>query len=288
MNPFNLMTSAGTRDVIIEGTSASAGSNLEWVDPALAMTVANLRQAVQVQRILERDARGGTRFTELIKSHFGVTSPDARMQRPEYLGGYSQPINISQIHQTQATSAGVTPLGQVGAIGTAALDGNRNGFTTSFTEHCIVMGLVSVRADMTYQNRVDRMWTRRTRFDHYWPALAHIGEQAVLNKEIFYANGAVDNDVFGYQERYAEYRYKPSQVTGLFRSDVPTSLDAWHLAYDFSATPALNSTFIQEAPPLDRVVATPTEPKIIMDCWFDFQCARPMPMFGTPGMMDHF
>lgn len=287
--PFRFTTSAGTRDILKATPSATVDANIAWSNPQLEVTIASLRQAVQVQRIMERDARGGTRYTEILKAHFGVTSPDARLQRPEYLGGYSQPINISQIHQTQATQATITPLGQVGAIGTVALDGNRNGFTTSFTEHCLVIGLVSVRADMTYQNRVDRMWTRRTRFDFFWPALAHIGEQSVLNKEIYYsATPATDDGVFGYQERYAEYRYKPSQVTGLFRSDVPTSLDAWHLAYDFASTPALNSTFIQEAPPLDRVVATPTEPKIILDSWFEFTCARPMPMFGVPGMMDHF
>lgn len=288
-NPFNLMTNAGTRDVIIEGTSASTSNNLEWAEPGLAITINSLREAYQVQRIFERDARGGTRYTELIKAHFGVTSPDARLQRPEYLGGFSQPINISQIHQTQATSAGVTPLGQVGAIGTAMLDGGRNGFTQSFTEHCIIIGLISVRTDMTYQQRLDKLWSRKTRFDHFWPALAHLGEQAVLNKELYFAGiPATDDGVFGYQERYAEYRYKPSQVTGLFRSTSTAPLDAWHLAFDFAATPVLNSTFISEDPPIDRIVAVPTEPHFILDTWFELNCARPMPMFGTPGMSDHF
>lgn len=287
--PTRLATSSGTKDVLISNPSATASANLEWADPNLMATVNDLRNAVQVQRLLERDARGGTRYTELIRSHFGVTSPDARLQRPEYLGGFSQPINISQIHQTQATSAGVTPLGQVGAIGTVQLDGNRNGFTQSFTEHGCIIGLASVRADMTYQQRLDRMWTRATRFDFFWPALAHIGEQAVLNKELYWSGTpATDDAVFGYQERYAEYRYKPSQVTGIFRSASVAPLDAWHLAFDFAATPVLNATFIQEDPPLDRVVATPTEPKVILDCWFELQCARPMPMYGVPGMMDHF
>lgn len=287
-NPYNLKTNPGTLDVLIEGTSATTSANLQWSDPALAVTINNLRQAYQVQRILERDARGGTRYTEIIKSHFGVTSPDARLQRPEYLGGGSTPVNISQIHQTQRTDAGGTPLGQVGAIGTAALSGGDHAFTSSFTEHCLIMGFVSVRSDYTYQNRVDRMWSRQNRFDFYWPALAHIGEQAVLNREIYWADAAVDLETFGYQERYGEYRYKPSQVSGLFRSEAGASLDAWHLGFDFASTPALNDVFIQENPPLDRVVAVPTEPKFILDCWFQLQCARPMPMFGVPGMTDHF
>ncbi|AXH75176.1 MAG: major capsid protein [Microviridae sp.] len=272
-----------------------------WADPGLvadlssvaSVTINTLREAFQVQKILERDARGGTRYTELIKSHFGVTSPDARLQRSEYLGGHSQPINISQIHQTSGTAGAGgytdTPLGQVGAIGTAHLSGNANGFTSSFTEHCVIIGLVSVRAEMTYQHNINKMWSRSTRFDHYWPALSHIGEQAVLNKEIhFSGTPATDDAVFGYQERYGEYRYKPSMVTGLFRSSHPQSLDAWHLAYDFAATPALNATFIEENPPLDRVVAVITEPKFILDTWFELRCARPMPMFGVPGLMDHF
>lgn len=256
---------------------------------ATAATINTLRQAFQVQKILERDARGGTRYTELVKAHFGVTSPDARLQRPEYLGGFSQPINISQIHQTQATESGNTPLGQVGAIGTAVLDGNRNGFTSSFTEHCIIIGLVNVRSDMTYQQRLDRMWSRSTRFDFYWPALAHIGEQSVLSQELCFTGTATDDDVFGYQERYGEYRYKPSQVTGQMRSDATTPLDAWHLAYDFGGTaPVLNASFIVDNPPLDRVVAVPSEPKFILDAWFDLRTARPMPMFGVPGLIDHF
>ncbi|AXH77262.1 MAG: major capsid protein [Microviridae sp.] len=257
---------------------------------ASAATINTLRQAFQIQRILERDARGGTRYTEVIKAHFGVTSPDARLQRPEYLGGYSQPMNISQIHQTQRTDPGTgTPLGQVGGIGTAVLNGNQNGFTTSFTEHCLVIGLVNVRADLTYQNRVDRSWSRKTRFDFYWPALSHIGEQAVLNKEIhFTGTPTTDDGVFGYQERNGEYRYKPSMVTNLMRSNAPQSLDAWHLALDYDTTPVLNDTFIEDNPPLDRVVAVPSEPKVILDVWFDFRCARPMPMFGVPGLIDHF
>lgn len=292
VDPFVLQTNSGTKDVIISSTSATASNDLEWAEPNLVFTINELREAYQIQKIFERDARGGTRYTEIIRSHFGVTSPDARLQRPEYLGGGSQAINISQIHQTSGTAGAGgytdTPLGQVGAIGTAVLSGSDHAFTQSFTEHGYIIGLVSVRADMTYQNKVDRHWSRQTRFDYYWPALAHIGEQAVLNREIYFQDAAPDLQVFGYQERYGEYRFKPSQVSGLFRSEAGQSLDAWHLAYDFAAPPALNDLFIQENPPLDRVVAVPAEPKFILDTWFQLQCARPMPMFGTPGLSDHF
>lgn len=293
-NPFFLNTNMGTLDILKDSPVAVSNASLRWSDPNLMATVTSIREAFQIQKMFERDARGGTRYVEVLKAHFGVTSPDYRFQRPEYLGGGSQPINIAQIHQSSGTAPGGTgytdtPLGQVGGIGTAGLDGRRNGFTQSFTEHCIIIGLISIRADMTYQNRLERMWSRRTRFDFFWPALAHIGEQVVQNKELYWSGTqGTDDGVFGYQERYGEYRYKPSIVTGLFRSDNATSLDAWHLAFDFTATPALNSTFIEENPPIDRVVAVPTEPKIIMDAWFEFQCARPMPMFGTPGLVDHF
>lgn len=287
-DPRNLQSEGGTGYVLHGLPFIATRENATWADPALDFTIATLRQATQVQRLLERDARGGTRYTEVIRSHFGVTSPDARFQRPEYLGGFSQPLNISQVHATFTGGTGVQ-LGDVGGIGTCALDGDRNGFTSSFTEHVIIIGLCSIRADMSYQQRVDKMWTRSTRFDFFWPAFAHIGEQAVLNQEIrFDGNNSVDKLVFGYQERYAEYRYKPSQVTGLFRSGAVGSLDAWHLAFDYQTTPLLNGTFIEEDPPLDRVVAVPGEPKIIIDLWFELRCARPMPMFGVPGMMDHF
>lgn len=214
---------------------------------ATAATINQLRQAFQIQRLLERDARGGTRYTEIIKAHFGVTSPDARLQRPEYLGGGSSPVTFSPIAQTQATSAGVTPQGNLAAMATANLSGH--GFTQSFTEHGYVIGLVNVRADLTYQQGLERMWSRQTRYDFYWPALAHIGEQAVLSKEIYCTGAAEDNNVFGYQERNAEYRYKPSRVTGLFRSSAAQSLDAWHLSQEFATRPVLDSTFITENSP---------------------------------------
>jgi len=260
---------------------------------ATAATINSLREAFQLQRLFERDARGGTRYTEIIRSHFGVTSPDARLQRPEYLGGGSAVININPVTQTSSTDA-TTPQGNLAAFGTSS--GTGTGFTKSFTEHCVLIGMVSVRADLTYQRNLNRMFSRRTRWDFYWPALAHLGEQAVLNKEI-YAQGAtvtsgtdlVDDLVFGYQERYAEYRYKPSQITGKFRSDYsPTPLDFWHLGQEFSALPVLNDEFIVENPPVDRVIAVPSEPHFLFDSYFSLKCARPMPTYSVPGLIDHF
>lgn len=253
---------------------------------ATAATINQLRQAFQIQRMYERDARGGTRYTEIIQSHFGVTSPDARLQRPEYLGGGSVAINVNPIAQTSSTAAQVTPLGNLAAIGTAGMNGV--GFSKGFTEHCVLLGMVSLRADLNYQNGINRMFTRSTRFDFFWPALAHLGEQAVLNKEIFCQGSAVDDQVFGYQERYAEYRYKPSIVTGQFRSNFATPLDSWHLAQTFSTLPVLGSSFIQDDPPIDRIIAVPSAPHILFDSYFSLKCARPMPVYGVPGMIDHF
>lgn len=254
---------------------------------ATASTINVLRQAVQIQKIYERDARGGTRYTEIVKAHFGVTSPDARLQRPEYLGGGSTPVNITPIPQTSASNTQPTPQGNLAAYGTALA--NRHGFTHSFTEHGVILVLASVRADLTYQQGIDRMWNRRTRFEFYWPALAHIGEQAVLRKEI-YCTGVPANDdvVFGYQERYAEYRYKPSKITGVLRSAASGALDSWHLAQDFSVAPTLNAAFIEENPPLARCIAVPSQPQFIVDMYFKYRCARPMPVYGVPELMDHF
>lgn len=249
-----------------------------------ATTINALRQAFQLQRLLERDARGGSRYTEIVRSHFGVVSPDARMQRPEYLGGGSSSVNVAPIAQTSVTAA--TPQGNLAAMGTLRASGH--GFTKSFTEHCLIIGMVCVRADLNYQQGMNRMFSRRTRWDHYWPALAHIGEQAVLNSEIYCDGSANDAAVFGYQERYAEYRYKPSQITGLFRSTAATSLDIWHLAQKFNSLPTLNSTFISEEPPVDRVIAVTSEPHFLFDSFFQMKCARPMPVFGVPGLIDHF
>jgi len=251
---------------------------------ATAATINQLRQAFAIQKVLERDARGGTRYVELIKAHFGVTSPDFRLQRPEFLGGGSTRVNFSTVPNT--TDAGTDPQGTLAAYATASVDGI--GFTKSFTEHCTLLGLVSVSADLTYQQGLDRMWTRDTRYDFYLPALSHIGEQAVLNREIYAQGTSADTDVFGYQERFAEYRYANSKVTGAFRSNAATSLDVWHLAQDFGSLPTLGDTFIQDDPPMDRVVATPSEPKFIYDSYISLECARPMPLYGVPGFVDRF
>ncbi len=250
-----------------------------------AATINELRQAFQIQKLFERDARGGTRYTEVIKAHFGVTSDDARLQRPEYLGGGKTPISVTPIAQTSESLTG-TPQGNLAAIGTARMNGHA--FTKSFTEHCLIIGLVSVQADLSYQQGLPRMFSRQGRFDFYWPALAHIGEQAVLNKEIYLDGTANDEFVFGYQERFAEYRYKPSQITGKFRSNDPQSLDTWHLSQDFASLPALNASFIEDTPPVDRVIAVTNEPHYLFDSWFTLRCARPMPIYGVPGMIDHF
>jgi len=252
---------------------------------ATAATINQLRQAFQLQRLAERDARGGTRYIEIIRAHFGVTSPDARLQRPEYLGGGVSMVNVNAVAQTSSTDA-TTPQGNLAAFGTSVINGH--GFSKSFTEHGIVIGLVSLQADLTYQQGLNRMWTRDTRFDHYWPALAYIGEQAVRLDEIYAQGTSADDDVFGYQERYAEYRYKPSQITGAFRSNAATPLDAWHLSIDFASAPSLNSSFIEDAPPVDRIIAVNTEPHILFDSWFNYRCARPMPVYGVPGLIDHF
>ena len=252
---------------------------------ATAATINDLRESFQIQKLYERDARGGTRYTEIVQSHFGVTSPDARLQRPEYLGGGKDRINIHPISQTSSTDA-TTPQGNMSAFGTTGFGGH--GFSKSFTEHCVIVGLINVYADLTYQQGLNRMFSRQDRWDYYWPALAHIGEQAVLNKEIYADGSATDDEVFGYQERFAEYRYKPSLVTGQMRSSFAQSLDVWHLAQDFSSLPALNATFIEENPPIDRVIAVPSEPHIILDAYFDLKCARPMPTYSVPGLIDHF
>jgi len=292
--PTRLVATGGSAAVTLESSSGEGGP-LRWADAGLiadlsqatAATINSLRQAFQIQKIYERDARGGTRYTELIRAHFGVTSPDARMQRPEYLGGGSTPIQIHPVAQTSATGQyAATPQGNLSAFGTAIA--RAHGFSMSFTEHCVILGICSVRADLTYQQGLNRMWSRRTRFDFYWPALAHIGEQAVLSKEIYCDGSAGDDTVWGYQERFAEYRYKPSQITGQFRSQAAQSLDAWHLSQEFANRPVLDSTFIVENPPMDRISAVPTEPDLLFDAYFKVRCARPMPVYGVPGLIDHF
>lgn len=250
---------------------------------ATSISINDLRTSFQIQRMLERDARGGTRYIEILLSHFGVHSDDARLQRPEYLGGGTSRVNINPIASTVPTEG--VPQANLAAVGTGL---NRGGFQKSFTEHGIIIGLVSARADLTYQQGIDRFWSRQTRYDFYWPALSHLGEQAILGKEIYYAGAASDELVWGYQERFAEYRYKPSRVTGLFSSGADASLDVWHLAQDFQALPPLNASFIRDNPPIDRVIAVPSEPHFLLDMWFDLKCDRPMPIYSVPGLIDHF
>jgi hypothetical protein len=263
------------------------------VTNADALTINSLREAFQLQRMLERDARGGTRYTEIIRSHFGVISPDHRVQRPEYLGGGSMSINVDPVIQTSSSDS-TSPQGNLAAY--AASGAYKHGFSHSFVEHCTLIGLCCVRADLTYQQGIPRMFSRQTKYDMYWPTLAHLGEQAVLNKEI-YAQGSsvtngdgsvIDDGVFGYQERFAEYRYGHSKITGKMRSTDPQSLDIWHLSQKFEELPSLNQEFIEENPPVDRVVAVTDEPQFIMDVFFDLKCARPMPTYSVPGYIDHF
>ena len=273
-------------------TSVGAAGNELYADlaDATAATINQLRQAFQIQKLLERDARGGTRYTEIVRSHFGVTSPDARLQRPEYLGGGTSRVNINPV--VASTSSLVTAprqndIGDTGAFSTTSID--NHGFTKSFTEHSIILGFANVRADLTYQQGLNRAWSRQTRYDFYWPSLAQIGEQAVLNKEIYADGSSADEDVFGYQERYAEYRYKPSIITGAFRSNYTGTLDSWHLSQEFASLPTLSDAFITDDPPMERVlIAGATEPDFIFDSYFKLKCVRPMPLYGVPGMIDHF
>lgn len=267
------------------GAGTYSGYNFADLSTATAATINSLRQAFQIQKLYERDARGGTRYTEIVRSHFGVVSPDARLQRPEYLGGGSSTVNIHPIAQTSSTD-GTSPQGNLAAMGTVTASGH--GFTKSFTEHCVLIGMVCARADLNYQQGLNRMFSRQTRWDFYWPALSHIGEQAVLNKEIYAKADANDALVFGYQERYAEYRYKPSVITGQFRSTAAGTLDLWHLAQKYDALPQLNAAFIEENPPIDRVIAVPAQPHFLFDSYFSLQCVRPMPVYSVPGLIDHF
>lgn len=251
-----------------------------------AATINSLRMAFQMQRLLEKDNRSGTRYVEILRSHFGTISPDARLQRPEYLGGSSTLFMVNTVEQTSATGSGDTPQGNLSAF---AVAGSKiHGFTKSFVEHGYIIGFVSVRADLNYQQGLHRLWSRSTRYDFYFPVLAHLGEQAILNKEIYAQGTDEDNAVFGYQERWAEYRYKPNQITGKFRSQYAQSLDVWHLAQDFSELPKLNSEFIVDNPPVDRVIAVQDEPQFLLDAYYKMYDVRPMPMYSVPGFIDHF
>ncbi len=305
MGTVTIKRANASTGAIWSNSESAADEDMEWVTPNLAVvksaaeqgyadlsdataaTINQIRQAFQIQKLYERDARGGTRYTEILRSHFGVVSPDQRLQRPEYLGGGTSPIGITSVPQTSETNT--TAQGNLAGYGVSAQSGI--GFSKSFVEHSIIIGLCSVRADLNYQQGLPRMFSRLTRWDFYWPALAHLGEQAILNQEI-YAQGSADAPAdiaaFGYQERFAEYRYKPSQITGQMRSNYATSLDTWHLAQDFASLPVLDDTFIQENPPISRIVAVTSEPEILLDAFFSYKCARPMPTYSVPGLIDHF
>ena len=276
----------------LSGTAMNYQSGLYAdLSTATAATINQLRQSFQIQKLLERDARGGTRYTEIIRSHFGVISPDSRLQRPEYLGGGTTVVNISPIAQTSATgqTGATTPLGNLASMGTALA--HNHGFTQSFTEHGVILGLVSVRADLTYQQGLHKMWSRSTRYDFYFPAFAMLGEQSILNKEIYVTGDTSDSSVFGYQERWAEYRYNPSRISSLFRSTASGTIDGWHLAEKFTSVPTLSASFIQSTPPVARVVAVGAAAngqQFIFDSFFDVKKARPMPMYSVPGLIDHF
>ena len=302
-----LFSAAGNNSPVvmneIGGSGAMTGGIAEWLDPnlnadltaATAATINALREAFQIQKLLERDARGGTRYTEILRSHFGVISPDARLQRPEFLGGDSIPVIINPVAQTSGTAPGGagysdTPQGNLAAFGQSS---GRAGFVKSFTEHSYIIGLIMARADLSYQQGLHKMWTRKSRFDFYWPALAHLGEQPVYNQEIYAQDGTITGDtgnlgVFGYQERWAEYRYAPSKITGKFRSNATGTLDAWHLAQNFTSLPVLNETFIHESPPVKRITIVQDEPEFLFDSHFRIECTRPMPTYSVPGLIDHF
>lgn len=270
----------------LPGSSWLSKSAYADLDSSSIFTINSLRTAFQMQKFYERLARGGSRYTEVLRSFFGVVSPDARLQRPEFLGSFTKMMNINPIAQTSSTND-TTPQGNLSAYGVTGA--KFHGFTKSFVEHGYVFGFCCARADLTYQQGINRMWTRSTVYDWYWPTFAHLGEQAVLLKEI-YATGNTeqDNSVFGYQERYAEYRYKPSVICGKFRSNIKGNLDVWHLSQYFETAPKLNPEFIEEDVPIGRIIAVPSEPQFLIDIGFKYTTVRPMPMFGTPGLVDHF
>ncbi len=259
-------------------------------DGKYALTTINqLRLAFQIQKLYERDARGGSRYIEILKSHFGVTSPDARLQRPEYLGGNRVPININQVIQQSGTGSGSsTPQGTV--VGMSQTTDSHADFIKSFTEHGFIIGVMVARYDHTYQQGLDRLWSRKDRFDYYWPVFANIGEQAVKNKEIYAQGNAEDDEVFGYQEAWADYRYKPNRVTGEMRSAYTQSLDVWHLADDYSSRPSLSDSWIREDKTnIDRVLAVTSEVsnQFFADIYIQNRATRPMPMYSIPGLIDH-
>lgn len=299
-----LRTDPGSgKEIVYEGTNLGQNKPVSWGDPnlqidlsggggtadlssATATTINELRNAIAVQQVYEKDMRGGTRYRELLLAHYGTTLDDGRAQIPEFLGGTTCQVTIEGVVQTSGYGTGIhQQQGDLAGIAFTSKQGR--GFTKTFTEHAMIIGFASARADLNYQQGLHKQFSRRDRFDFYYPDFANLGEEAVLNKEIYAVGGATpgqDSGVFGYQERYAAYRYSPSLITGRFRSTQPNNIDIWHLAQDFSALPALGASFIEENPPIDRVVADTTEPELLLDCFFEYKCARPMPLFGVPGL----
>ena len=290
------VSNGSVRSTTPAGTSETFSNDVAPVNLDAVVSGASidaLRTAFQIQKLLWRDANGGTRYTEILRSHFGVVSPDARLQRPEYLGGKRTPITMNQVLQQSAAENEPTPLGNTGAY-SKTVD-SFDGFTKSFTEHGYLIGVCCVRTDHTYQNGINRLWSRRDRFDFYYPELANIGNQPVFNKEIYVDfNNSVNDEVFGYQEAWAEYRYRPSYVTGAFRSNYPGgSLDSWHYADYYDTTPALSAEWIEEPTEnLNRTLAVTSSEdnheQILLDMFFDLKTTRPMPMYSVPGLVDHF
>nr|DAL46169.1 MAG TPA_asm: Capsid protein [Microviridae sp.] len=283
---LDMSVANGTADA--SHATADASKAVVDLSSATAITINSLRSAFALQRFYEKDARGGTRYTEIIRSHFGIISPDARLQRSEYLGGDSTPIMFNPVQQTSSTDT-TSPQGNLSAY--ALMSTRVHGFNKSFTEHGIVIGLCNIRTDLSYQQGINKTWLRQTREEFYWPTFAHLGEQAILNKEIYAQGTESDNQVFGYQERYAECRYHPSIITGKMRSTYAQSTDVWHFAQKFDALPALNGEFIQDQASyqaIKRISAVQSEPQFYLDVYLDLKCARPMPVYGVPGMLDHF
>lgn len=273
----------------VEGLVSVSPNNLYAFQDgtAAAATINQLRLAFQIQKLYERDARGGTRYIEILKSHFGVTSPDARLQRPEYLGGNRVPIRINQVLQSSETTS-TSPQGN--PTGQSLTTDVHYDFKKSFVEHGFVIGVMVARYDHTYQQGLERFWSRKDRFDYYWPVFANIGEQAVLNKEIFAQGTSVDNEVFGYQEAWADYRYKPNRVSGEMRSAAPQSLESWHLADDYNTLPSLSDSWIREdSATVNRVLAVSERVanQLFADIYIQNKCTRPMPMYSVPGLIDH-
>lgn len=280
-----------TSDSIIPGAAEDVGTSRLYADlsGATAATINDLRESFQIQKLLERDARSGTRYVETLKAHWGVTVPDFRLQRVEYLGGGSIPLNLTPHAQTTYQATG-TLLDSKGALSSTGTVNGESGFTKSFVEHGLVMGIANLRGEITYCQGLDRYYSKSTRYDFYYPVLSHLGEQSILNKEIWYNNDANDDAVFGYIPRYDEYRFMQSRLHGLMNVDYAGTLAAFHLAEDFGSLPTLGSTFItaNTGTPLDRAVAVPSQPHLLLDCWFDLKAARPLPLYGVPGMLDHF